>query len=62
MFKKVMHTAGTKFFGSVLIDSVNELTVTASNTAMSNDNPYIVQDRILTNILDRSEVTIEVRS
>jgi len=62
MFKKVMHTAGTKFFGSVLIDSINELTVTASNTAMSNDNPYIVQDRILVNILDRSEVTIEVRS
>lgn len=66
MFKKVMHTAGTKFFGSVLIDTLNDVTVKVANNESfieaGNSNPYMVEDRSETTVEDRSSVTIEVRS
>jgi hypothetical protein len=63
MFKKVMHTAGTKYFGSVDIESLNVTKVSSSNNngRFSFDNPYEIQDRILVDIENRSEVVIEIR-
>ena len=63
MFKKVMHTAGTKSFGSVDIESLNVTKVSSSNNfgRFSFDNPYEIQDRILVEIENRSEVVIEIR-
>lgn len=68
MFKKVMHTAGTRFFGTVSIDSVLDAAValavsTTSNSALqiSNSSPYTVQDRQDINVQDRSSFYIEIR-
>jgi hypothetical protein len=69
MFKKVMHTAGTRFFGSVLIDSLANTTVTVAGTAntisssieITDDSPYTVQDRAVINIQDRDVFYIETR-
>lgn len=63
MFKKVMHTAGTRFFGSVLIDSLANTNITVANSAIeiTDDSPYVVQDRQSTDIQDRQELFIEIR-
>ena len=63
MFKKVMHTAGTKFFGSVLIDTVTNTgtKVVFANSSINYDNLYNIQDRILEEIEDRSNITITIR-
>lgn len=60
MFKKVMHTAGTKFFGSVDIESINQIKIT-SNSDISFDDPYKIQDRVLAEVENRSQVVIEIR-
>ena len=62
MFKKVMHTAGTKFFGSILVDSINELTTSIANSQLEYTNPYIILDRTSVDITDRSNIDIEIRS
>lgn len=69
MFKKVMHTAGTRFFGSVLIDSIANTVITVADTAINtgssieitDDSPYTVQDRAVIDIKDRGEFYIEIR-
>jgi hypothetical protein len=66
MFKKVMHTAGTKFFGSVLLESVNNTELSNTKISLANssivfDNAYNIQDRILEEVLNRSSVNIEIR-
>ena len=66
MFKKVMHTAGTRFFGSVLLDSLAEIQVTTTGTNQSsieiaNSTPYIIDDRADVEITDRDRFYIEIR-
>ena len=63
MFKKVMHTSGTRFFGSVLIDSLANTIVTFANSAIdiTDDSPYTIQDRVSIDIVDRDEFFIEIR-
>jgi hypothetical protein len=63
MFKKVMHTAGTKYFGSVDIESLNVTKVSSSNNngRFLLDNPYEIQDRFIIDIENRSEIVIEIR-
>jgi hypothetical protein len=63
MFKKVMHTAGTRFFGSVLIDSLASTTVTIANSEIVVDDtsPYNVVDRTSTDVQDRTDFYIEIR-
>ena len=63
MFKKVMHTSGTRFFGSVLIDSLANTIVTVANSAIdiTDDSPYTIQDRVSIDIVDRDEFFIEIR-
>lgn len=63
MFKKVMHTSGTRFFGSVLIDSLANTIVSVANSAIdiTDDSPYVIQDRRSIDIQDRGELFIEIR-
>ncbi|CAB4143154.1 hypothetical protein UFOVP447_86 [uncultured Caudovirales phage] len=63
MFKKVMHTAGTRFFGSVLIDSLANTIVSVANSAIeiTDDSPYTIQDRESIDVQDRGELFIEIR-
>lgn len=69
MFKKVMHTAGTRFFGSVMIDSTANTVVgvaASSNNAASSveiydTSPYVIQDRKVNDVQDRSTIYIESR-
>jgi hypothetical protein len=63
MFKKVMHTSGTRFFGSVLIDSLANTSISVANSAIdiTDDSPYTVQDRESIDIQDRGELFIEIR-
>jgi hypothetical protein len=63
MFKKVMHTSGTRFFGSVLIDSLADTKVSVANTAVdiTDDSPYTIQDRQDINVQDRDNLFIEIR-
>lgn len=69
MFKKVMHTAGTRFFGSVLMDSTANTTIGAAPTSVgvntsiviTDDSPYVIQDRAAINVEDRSSIFIETR-
>ena len=63
MFKKVMHTSGTRFFGSVLIDSLANTTVSIANSALeiTDDSPYTIQDRESLDVQDRGELFIEIR-
>lgn len=57
MFKKVMHTAGTKFFGSILLESELDLSdkeinkfgsISDSELTISNTSPYTVLSPTLT--------------
>ena len=63
MFKKVMHTSGTRFFGSVLIDSLANTVVSVANSAIdiTDDSPYTIQDRESIDVQDRGELFIEIR-
>lgn len=63
MFKKVMHTSGTRFFGSVLIDSLAETTLTVANSSIeiTDDSPYTIQDRRSIDVQDRGELFVEIR-
>jgi hypothetical protein len=63
MFKKVMHTSGTRFFGSVLIDSLANTIISVANSAIdiTDDSPYVIQDRRSTDVQDRGELFIEIR-
>lgn len=70
MFKKVMHTAGTRFFGNVLIDTVAKLVpdavdgyISLANTEVeiANSSAFVIQDRYVVDIADRKKVNIEIR-
>lgn len=66
MFKKVMHTSGTRFFGSVLIDTVteNQLNIKVipnTEIEISNISPFVIYDYRPINIVDENESNIEVR-
>lgn len=63
MFKKVMHTAGTRFFGSVLVDSLANFNILTANSIVdiTDDSPYTIQDRSSTDVQDRTEFYIEIR-
>ena len=66
MFKKVMHTAGTRYFGTVLIESLanaNTTSVTYANTTIevTIDSPRTLEDRESLDILDINNLNIEIR-
>lgn len=66
MFKTVMHTAGTRFFGSVLIDSLGDIGVSAASNTTSSieiavNSPYVVEDRQDIDVMDRGSFFIEIR-
>ena len=69
MFKKVMHTAGTRYFGSVLIESIVSssldlnATVTYANTTIekTTDSPLTIEDRESIDIQDINDFNIEIR-
>lgn len=55
MFKKVMHTAGTRFFGSVLLESLNDSMLDMSaNTNESN----VITNTIYSNSISNGIITI----
>ena len=43
MFKKVMHTAGTRYFGSVLLEDVNSIPVTSVDDSIANSTVSTIQ-------------------
>lgn len=66
MFKNVMHTAGTRFFGSVLVETLAEIgTRPAVSTEISSitisDSPYAIVDRQAIDVEDRNDIVIEIR-
>ena len=63
MFKKVMHTAGTRFFGSVLIDSIIDANVgsATSSTTITNETPFVITDRFTLDVEDRTNIQVEIR-
>ena len=64
MFKKVMHTAGTRFFGSILIDSIvdsNTSVLASEIMIMDGASPYTVEDRNDIEVQDRTNIQIEIR-
>ena len=63
MFKKVMHTAGTRFFGSVLIDSLIDAKINIASTTQNvgAQSPYNIQDRGNIDVQDRDRIYIEIR-
>jgi hypothetical protein len=65
MFKKVMHTAGTRYFGTVLIESLatSDTNITYANTVIeiSTDSPLTVEDRESLDIQDINDFNIEIR-
>jgi hypothetical protein len=63
MFKKVMHTAGTRFFGSVLIDSIIDANVgsATSATTITNETPFVITDRFVVEVEDRTNIQVEIR-
>jgi len=63
MFKKVMHTAGTRFFGSVLVDTLanNYISLADSEIIVSNTSPFVIQDRFVFNVKDRNKLYVEIR-
>jgi len=56
MFKKVMHTAGTRFFGTVVIDTVSNASVKIANSSVEilPVSPLTIQDRKNIYVQDRS--------
>jgi hypothetical protein len=63
MFKKVMHTSGTRFFGSVLIDSLANTIISVANSTIeiTDDSPYTILDRRSIEVEDRGDLFIEIR-
>jgi hypothetical protein len=63
MFKKVMHTAGTRFFGSVLVDSIIDANVgsATSATTITNETPFVITDRFTIDVEDRTNLQVEIR-
>lgn len=63
MFKRVMHTAGTRFFGSILVDSLidNATSVISSNVMIMEGSPYVVNTRASEDVEDRTNIFIEIR-
>ena len=75
MFKKVMHTAGTRVFGSVLVDSTLEAKVSIASVfatgnnqiidtgsvIVSNTSPFVIQDRYINDVVDRGTIEVEIR-
>ena len=75
MFKKVVHTAGTRVFGSVLVDSTLEAKVSIASVyatgnnqiidtgsvIVSNTSPFVIQDRYINDVVDRGTIEIEIR-
>ena len=75
MFKNVMHTAGTRFFGSVLLESLGDIGVTPASSATSidglpqpvpsievaNNSAYVVEDRQDIDVIDRTAFYVEIR-
>jgi len=72
MFKNVMHTAGSRFFGSVFLDSLGNIGVTPASSATSIDGPvpsievannsaYVVEDRQDIDVVDRTAFYVEIR-
>lgn len=63
MFKKVMHTAGTRFFGSILVDTIANTTVEIVDSLVdiSDMSPYVIQDRQYNDVQDRDDFFIEIR-
>ena len=67
MFKKVMHTSGTRFFGSLLIDSYADLSISVAPSAanstinITDSSPFTILDRQVIEIEDRNDLFIEIR-
>lgn len=68
MFKKVMHTAGTRFFGTVVIDTVSNInvkiathTLTANTIEILPISPLTIQDRLDIYVRDRGRNYVEIR-
>jgi len=68
MFKKVMHTAGTRFFGTVVIDTVSNTNVKIANHILTANtieilevSPFTVQDRQDIYVQDRGTEYVEIR-
>ena len=68
MFKKVMHTAGTRFFGTVVIDTVSNTNVkiathslTANTIEILPLSPLTIQDRLDIYVRDRGRNYVEIR-
>jgi hypothetical protein len=68
MFKKVMHTAGTRFFGTVVIDTVSNTNVGIASHSLSANtveilsiSPLTVEDRQDIYVQDRGREYVEIR-
>jgi hypothetical protein len=64
MFKKVMHTAGTRYFGTLLIESfAPNAGITYANTTIeiTPDSPLTIEDRASIDIQDIQDINIEIR-
>lgn len=63
MFKRVMHTAGTRFFGSILVDTITDRTVSIISSQLISDttSPYVIEDRYDIDVQDRTDLDIEIR-
>jgi hypothetical protein len=68
MFKKVMHTAGTRFFGTVVIDTVSNTNVTIASRSLTANtveilpiSPLTIEDRQDIYVQDRGIEYIEIR-
>lgn len=63
MFKKVMHTAGTRFFGTVVLDTVSNTNVTIANSSFEvlPLSPLTIQDRRDIYVQDRWREYVEIR-
>jgi len=65
MFKKVMHTAGTRYFGTVLIESVTtvDTNIVYANSVIeiTSDSPDTIEDRRSLDIQDIYKFNIEIR-
>lgn len=63
MFKKVMHTAGTRFFGTVVIDTVSNTNVNIADSSFEilGISPLSIQDRRSMYVRDRYINYIDIR-
>lgn len=63
MFKKVMHTAGTRFFGTVVIDTVSNTNVRIANSGfeITQISPLTIEDRTSIYVQDRGREYVEIR-